>query len=296
MPNDKRWLSRIIFWKQKTLNSWGNHKMKRNFKLSTFLFYGVGLTFAALLPVACHDAKADQDSVAITCHTHRPDKQLHHLMKSIADGNASEFAHICVYPIQRPYPLPDIQDSAAMVEYFPVIMDDSIRNVMRHASISDWEDFGWRGWSMRNSQPIWYDDGVQFVDYISPAERHLHKMLAKKEMTTLHESLQGEWRPVMSLREAPDGYTFRIDRDGETYRLAGYTKDADLKGAPQILIYGNLTQEGTAESRTYSFAGKDGAKAIYSPDADDADSFTLTLPGKSPIQIQVEPTYWLDLI
>lgn len=272
--------------------------MSMSAKCLMALALGAGASFAF---TSCHDAKAGKDNAeAPKYRQERPDAQLKALTKAMADCDARGFAHMCSYPIQRPYPLRDIEDTTAMVDYFPVMVDDSLQNAMRHVHIGDWEDYGWRGWSLKDSNPVWYDDGVEFVDYVSKAERGLQAMLAREEIETLSPELRKGWTPVMTLVQTePDGdgtWIFRIDRKGETYRLAGYAPRKSLREMPEIVMDGTLTEEGSARSRDYVFSGADGAKAEYSPDSDDDDCLSMTIPPKPEVVYRVQPTYWRDHI
>ena len=43
---------------------------------------------------------------------------------SIINGDAAAFASMVDYPIRRKYPIKDIEDSATMVKFFPIIVDE----------------------------------------------------------------------------------------------------------------------------------------------------------------------------
>lgn len=250
---------------------------------------------------SCHDAKAGKEkSDAPKYAQERPDEELKALTKAMADGDARGFARLCSYPIQRPYPLRNIEDSTAMVDYFPVMVDDSLQSAMRHAHLSDWQNYGWRGWSLKDSNPVWYDDGVQFVDYVSKAERGIRSMLAREEIETLAQGLRKGWTPVVTLVQTdPDdggAWIFRIDRKGDVYRLAGYAPAKSLREMPEIVLDGTLTEEGSALSRDYVFSGDKGEKAEYAPDSDDEDCLTVTVPPKPAVVYRVEPAYWRDYV
>lgn len=224
----------------------------------------------------------------------RPDNALRELMRSLREADAPGFAALCVYPIPRPYPLREIDDSVAMVEYFPVMVDDSLRNVMRRASLDDWESFGWRGWSMRDDQPVWYDEGVLFVDYESKAESALRKILAKEEMMTLAPEYRDGWTPVTALAETDGPMVFRIDRNGDVYRLMGFSGVEDISLKPDLLLDGSMEEEGSARSQIYVFADGN-TKAEYIPDAEPPVYITITSP-KETQTIDVRPVYWRDII
>ena len=59
-------------------------------------------------------------------------------MRALADGDAAGFASLCVYPIVRPYPLKDIEDSLSMVDYFPILVDAPLREKMKKGKVGDW--------------------------------------------------------------------------------------------------------------------------------------------------------------
>lgn len=248
---------------------------------------------------SCHDAKAGKDKAEVPKYAQdRPDEELKALTKAMAEGDAHGFARMCSYPIQRPYPLRDIEDTTAMVDYFPVMVDDSLQTAMRHVHPKDWQSYGWRGWSLKDSNPVWYDDGVQFVDYVSKAERGLQSMLVREEIESLAPGLRKGWTPVVTLVQTDGGesgaWIFRIDRKGDTYRLAGYEPSRSLREMPELVLDGTLTEEGSAMSRDYAFSGSNGQKAEYSPDSEDDDCLYITIPPKAKTTYHVRPAYWRD--
>lgn len=260
---------------------------------------GVALGAGACL-VSCHDAKAGKEGETPRYAQEKPEKELDALAKAMADGNAQAFAEMCSYPIQRPYPLRDIDDSAAMIDYFPVMVDDSLQAAMKDVKTADWEDYGWRGWSLKDSNPVWYDEGVQFIDYVSKAERGLRAMLAREEIETLAPGLRKGWTPVMTLvqtePETKGTWIFRIDRKGNVYRLAGYAPASSLRQMPEILLDGALIEEGSAMSRDYVFSGNKGEKVEYTPDSEADDCISVTIPPKAEVIYHVRPAYWRDYV
>lgn len=246
--------------------------------------------------VSCHDANASKDSTESSLGEPRPDDALIKLMRSLAEGDAPGFAALCVYPIQRPYPLKDIEDSVAMVDYFPVLVDDSFRQRMGKANLKDWENYGWRGWSIGEDTPLWFDDGLWAFSYESPAESGLRRILSREEIMSLSPEYRDGWTPVAAMAQTDGRSVFRIDTDGESYRLMQFDDPSDVMRTPELLLIGTLRTEGTADSRIYEFSDKGGAKAEYLPDAEQQLYVYISLP-KSPIDsIPVRPAYWRDII
>lgn len=245
---------------------------------------------------SCHDAKASEGNTESSVADPRPDEALTKLMKALADDDARGFAGLCVYPIVRPYPLKDIQDSATMVDYFPVMIDAPMRQRMAKAKPADWESYGWRGWSIGDDTPIWFFDGVQSVDYMSPAEAGLQKYLSREELMTLAPRYRDGWTPVMSLIQIGGNKILRIDSRGDSYRLMAFDNPRDVSDTPGMLLLGNLSQEGSADTRIYEFADSTGTKAEYSPDGETPERLFIISPKGSDSYIEVRPAYWRDII
>ncbi|MDE6681244.1 MAG: hypothetical protein K2J92_07855, partial [Muribaculaceae bacterium] len=96
---------------------------------------------------------------------------------AVRNGDKARFASAVAYPLARPYPLKDITDSAAMVDYYPVLVDDSLKHVIERAALHRWSDNGFRGWTLDNGEYVWLDDSIYSVNYTSVAEQALRSML-----------------------------------------------------------------------------------------------------------------------
>lgn len=252
-----------------------------------------------LSPVAftsCHDAKAEKESSDASYAEGRPDDALRALMRSLSENDAPGFAALCVYPIQRPYPLKSIDDSISMVDYFPIIADDSLREYFRKSKLEDWENYGWRGWSIGDSHPLWFNEGVQFIDYVSPAESGLQKILAREEIMSLAPQYRDGWTPVMTLIQVDGNKIFRIDSKDNSYRLMGFDKAEQMRDVPSILMMGSMSTEGTADYANYAFADSTGTQAEFAPDAEPPRIFIKHPKLKKEATYEVRPGYWRDIL
>ncbi len=252
--------------------------------------------FSSLSCVSCHDANANKESVESSLGDPRPDEALTKLMKSLAEGDAPGFAALCVYPIVRPYPLKAIDDSIAMVDYFPILADESLKDYMKKAKLEDWESYGWRGWSIGDEMPLWFDDGVQIIDYVSPAESGLQKILAREEIMSLAPQFRDGWTPVMTLVEINGDRVFRIDEKEDAYRLMGFEKAEQMRDIPSILMTGSMTTEGSAEVANYAFADSTGNKAEFIPDSEPPRIFITNPKLKKEDSYEVRSAYWRDIL
>ncbi len=267
--------------------------IKNKIGLKSLLIAGICLSSAAF--TSCHDAKAEKDSSDTSYAEPRPDDALKELMRTLAENDAPGFAALCVYPIQRPYPLKSIDDSISMVDYFPIIADDSLRDYFRKSKIEDWESFGWRGWSIGEKRPIWFDEGVQIIDYVSPAESGFQKILAREEIMSLAPQYRDGWTPVMTLVEIDGDKIFRIDSKKGVYRLMGYDRPEQMRDIPNILMMGKVSTEGSADLATYTFSDSIGSKAEYIPDAEPPAQIYIKRSKPQKVDTyKVRPGYWRD--
>lgn len=266
-------------------------------RIATIRIFAVAaVVFSSFAFVSCHGASASKESAESSLGEERPDDALRKLMRSLAEGDAPGFAALCVYPITRPYPLKDIEDSLAMVDYFPILVDVPLQERMKNGKPEHWENYGWRGWSIGDDRPIWFDEGVQFIDYQSQAETGLRKLLAREELKTLAPAYRDGWEPVMTLIQTDGRSVIRIDAKGDSYRMMAYDNTLDVSGTPTMLLIGSLREEGSAGSRIFEFSDSVGTTAEYSPDSEASDRVFFSGPKADMTEMNVRQGYWRDIV
>lgn len=249
-------------------------------------------------------------------------EKLSTLSSDIAEGNAKAFAKACSYPIERPYPLRNIADTASMESYFPVMIDDSIKQVMKSADHRRWHRAGWRGWTLDNGEYLWWDGNLYAVNYISAAEKAMLKRLADEEMESLAPGLRKGWRPYFCLIGVDNGSIYRIDKSAPKYiadsvsvagpsdtpdndnpetecnfRLLIYPKNSDLHTAPADSMCGTMNVEGSAGSRRLYFKNHRGHRAEFAMDmSDDSTPVIVVVNKRDSTAHPVERIYWRDYL
>lgn len=230
-------------------------------------------------------------------------------VKSVADAlladSAAAFASAVNYPLDRPYPLHSIDDSVQMVQYYPTMIDDSLRRAVSSAPDSLWSLAGWRGWTL--DEYFWIDSGkIYSMDYLSQGEKQLLDSLRSMEIATLIPAMRYGWQPVTCMVDSSAETVFRIDRfiddpdsipaDSSLYRLAVYLITR-LDSVPDQLLYGHLDPEGSMGSRIYHFGDTNDISADFIPDLldDPAPVLVITHKGHSRAY-NAQRSYWLDLI
>lgn len=271
-------------------------------KLFGYIFF---ITIVALSAFGCSKSKESTSSINAILDCDSLPKSVKLLTRAIADNDPESFSALVSYPLQRPYPLKNIDDMEQMRQYYPVLVDDSLKSVIVNASPEDWAEYGWRGWSIKKDNYIWVDEDVYSIPYISKREAEVRDSLIKEDLKSIPESLGRGWLPMQCLKGDGNEYVYRIDykrdNNGKTlYRLCVYDDDSDLSGEPLDVMTGYREVEGSAGTATYYFQDKKGNTAIYAADIPD-DSlpeivFTDSDTGDIEKEVPVNNAYWLDVI
>lgn len=223
---------------------------------------------------------------------------------AVYENDAAQFARQVSYPLQRPYPLKDIGNETEMEAYYGVLMDDSLRNVILYSTPADWQQYGWRGYSVKDGEYLWVDDSIYAINYVSKRETELIDSLNAVEIKSLPKQLQQGWIPALSLLSDDSGKLYRIDvssgkplDDNTGYRLMIYDfnrNPGSLRQMPEQVMYGYLKTEGSANIQSYVFKDKDGNELTIMPD--DAFTGVPTLVQPDEKQLPLEKAYWYELI
>lgn len=260
------------------------------------------LSLSLVSIVSCGNRSGNHDISAIENNDSIP-AAVKQLVRAVADSDTAKFADLVSYPLSRPYPLRNLETPQEMKQYYSKIMDDSLKRVIVNSNIEDWDDYGWRGWSLNRGEYLWIDDNLYDIPYLSAVESNMLDSLRRAEISSLHPSLQKGWTPVATLVADDDSSIFRIDlnKDGNQghpiYRLCQYEKGTDLAGIPTSILEGYKETEGTANTETYYFSGPKGESAVYEPEVPDGDmpQIELTQSDGTSNVIPVRNAYWLDL-
>lgn len=224
------------------------------------------------------------------------------IVSMICNGDSAGFATICRYPIERPYPLEDIADSAMMAASFNAIFDDSIKNVLSGYGRVDWREYGWRGFTIGDGDILWCDDGfVYAVCYMSKSQKAKLKDLQEKDLASLPRQLSDGWRPESCLSDST-GMIYRIDRNAndDSRRLSAYrSKDGKVVDVvnPDIKAFGTLSIEGSAATHVYDFRLDSISRlSIYYYPYEQEYFLTSDPDQPESLDIPLSKTYWLRLL
>lgn len=221
-------------------------------------------------------------------------------VKAVVTDDSIAFASLVSYPLERPYPLSDILDSAQMVSYYRVLVDDSLKHTVATAGPEDWDEVGWRGWMLKDGSYVWIDENVYSINYLSGREVAMLKNLVEEEKESLHQSLRGDITPVGCYTDE-GGKVYRIDmingKNPETYRLCVYNDATLLRDKPSEQLLGTMLIEGSAGTQVYTFGNKGEITALLEPYQNDREGQQITITrGDSEQTTDLKAAAWLSLI
>lgn len=225
------------------------------------------------------------------------------LVRAVADNDSIGFARLVSYPLQRPYPLHDIDGADQMKSYYKEMVDDSLRNVIVSAEPGRWKEYGWRGWSLDDGRYIWVDDGVYDVQYLSQKEIKMLDSLTNEEVLSIEPSIREGWIPVLCLRDDGNGNIYRVDsrskerhhrHGGKHYRMAVYGPKNDLRGLPEQLLDGEMENEGSASTVIYRFIVRPGEELVIEPESPETGNPVMI--GHNDSIVPLRRAYWHELV
>ncbi len=236
-----------------------------------------------------HKKAPDTDTVAMADTLSDARQKIRTITEAVRDNDPEKFASAVSYPLQRPYPLHNVNNREEMVKYYPKLVDTKLKQTIAKADTADWTDMGWKGHTLGNGD-VWVDDGGLYaVNRVSPTEATMRDSLRKAEIASLPSDLRGSWTPVGAFYDAANSMVYRVDmqNDGQTYRLAQFPA-SKLKSRPLKVVTGTKNVEGSAESVSYEFAG--GITLI----PEDMETGNPVLQ-QGDVSTPLQSVYWLDL-
>lgn len=259
--------------------------------------YPAQFLFACILIAACGNRHAAPSSEDVRIDESPLPEEVTSIVSSITDNDASRFASHVRYPLVRPYPLRNIEDSVQMVAYFPIVVDDSIRSIVRDAARKDWSEAGWRGWTLDAGQYLWIEDKLYSMPYLSDTEKNMLEVAISRDMESIAPELREGWEPTFCLVGTDDHTLYRVDYQESTgkYRMLVYPEGVGLGGNPSGTFFGEMETEGSAANRIYTFRSESGDTMEYDyDDTGEGTSLTSVHGDEPPRRIAVSPVYWLD--
>lgn len=176
-------------------------------------------------------------------------------IENIKNEDKQAIGDLIVYPLQREYPIPDIETKEDFIKRYDEIFDSNLKNnILKSDAKKDWSDMGLRGTMLHNGN-IWMDiDGrLTAVNYQSKFETDLRDKLIAEQKKGLDESISFFKTPICIL-ETPK-FKIRIDNLGNNnYRYVSWSGQKEMTEKPDLILYrGELVVEGIGGNHQYEF-------------------------------------------
>lgn len=163
------------------------------------------------------------------------------------------------FPLDRPYPIENIQDSTEFVSRFEELFDaELIREITDSDPEKNWTKMGYQG-IMLNKGSLWLDPYERKMISVNHQNSKTNKLLEQASeayRASLHHSLKDFKTAILSMQTKQ--FRIVIDRlaDG-TYRYASWKITKKMNQKPDlVLIGGNKSFEGSGGNHSYSFKQK----------------------------------------
>jgi len=160
------------------------------------------------------------------------------------------------FPLDRSYPIPDINDSKQFLLRYNQLFDDTlIKKIIESDIKKDWDEVGWRG-IMFNNGTLWldpYSKKLIGLNYQTQKEKILEQNLIEKERNFIYPTLRKYNRPVLVLETSK--FRIRIDEIKDyVYRYASWSIDRSMNEAPDLVISnGKRISDGTGGNHNFIF-------------------------------------------
>lgn len=224
------------------------------------------------------------------------------ILEAIANGDKQTFAKMVSYPLYRPYPVHDIETEEQMIRYFDTLFDKQFRQQIAKLDSNSWDNVGWRGCMVLDGE-IWDDSHIIYVNYSSPLEQHYAEYLRKKDMSRLHPSLRGNWKPYYGCQLDDSAYPnfeysfarvdVSTDHDPDkepSFRVAVFKKGTKASDAPAVVLFGERIIEGSMLLESLSFKSAEYTVIIVMEDVEDGKSyFTICNNGEKGENCEAVP-------
>ncbi|QDP86614.1 hypothetical protein FNJ88_01410 [Chryseobacterium sp. SNU WT5] len=177
------------------------------------------------------------------------------IINTFKENNIDIIASMVKYPLNREYPLPNINNREALKIRFNEVFDQELIERIAHSKVDQWSDVGWSG-IMLDRGVLWIDsDGGQIlaVNHQTDLERKLLEKLIAKDKESLAPSLRHFKSPVYKI--LTKRYLIRIDElNNSKYRYTSWKIGQNESSKPDLILNnGELVFEGSGGNHDIIF-------------------------------------------
>ncbi|OIR05705.1 hypothetical protein GALL_121400 [mine drainage metagenome] len=182
------------------------------------------------------------------------------IIKLIKTDNVQELSKLIAYPLNRQNPLPNIKNASDFILYYPTLIDDSFKDLLKQYNDSViFEHNGRYGLVGGNfSGEIWIDDDGKILgfNYSSKKEQAYKQVLMEKIKKEIYPTVNA-WNENVLVAKS-ERLLIRVDRTDQGLRYVCWSKGMTMKDKPDIILYNGVEEhQGTMGGWTWTFTNGD---------------------------------------
>jgi hypothetical protein len=187
-------------------------------------------------------------------------KHFTHIIKLIESDKVKELSKLVNYPLKRENPLPDIKNANDFISYWPILFDNSFKNLLKQYNDRDIFEhngaYGLVGGSFTGE--IWCDeDGkISGINYSSKKEQKVKQILTEKIKKEIYPTVN-TWNENVLVAKW-EKHLIRIDITDKGLRYVCWSKGQTMRASPDIVLYNGVEEkQGTMGGFTWTFKNGD---------------------------------------
>jgi len=171
-------------------------------------------------------------------------RNIESIISAFKKMDIEEISKLVVYPIERYFPIPSINNALEFQNRFHQIFDPYLINPVKNSSLKDWheDDFGiWLFFVKKDNSwdrlyRLNHSGLITDIRHLSEKEEKYRNKLIEIEKKSLHSSLREYILPYIKIKT--DNYLIRIDEiKNDKYRYASWKKGKKESSKPDLVIY-----------------------------------------------------------
>lgn len=192
-------------------------------------------------------------------------KNITRIITFFQQRNIDSIATIIRYPLERNYPLSDIENPKELKSTFNEIFDSTLISEIANSKIKQWSEMGWRG-VMLNNGIVWtdgYTGKIIGINYQSGLEKRIKQRLIQEHKQNLYFSIREFKEPVCKIETK--NYLIRIDKlaDGSLRYVSWKSGEKESTKPGLVLNSGKLEFQGSGGNNVITFSNGDYKYKVY---------------------------------
>lgn len=181
---------------------------------------------------------------------------INRVVELVKNDNVQQLADLVIYPIKRPYPIPNITNKREFILYYPTLFDEAFKaELLNPELIKDRTSYSedYQRLSMLWNKLLMNKEGkITAIHNDSPVQKKLQANLEKEAKTLVHKSIN-TWESIGLLCKT-ERFLIRIDNLGdEKYRYAAWDKSKTMSDKPDLILFDGEYEYGSSGNYTFIF-------------------------------------------